>query len=48
MVFIFFNLAAGLNLYYSVSNLATIPQQYWLARERQKAQAQGPLKLKTT
>ena len=48
MVFIFFRLAAGLNLYYSVSNLATIPQQYWIAKERERAQARGPVKLKTT
>ena len=46
MVFIFFRLAAGLNLYYSVSNVATIPQQYWIAKERQKVQAQSPIKLK--
>ena len=45
MVFIFFRLAAGLNLYYSVSNLATIPQQWWIAKERQKTQARGPVKL---
>ncbi len=48
MVFIFFNLPAGLNLYYAVSNLATLPQQYWIAKERQKTQAAPPLKLKTT
>jgi YidC/Oxa1 family membrane protein insertase len=46
MVVIFFKLAAGLNLYYSVSNLATIPQQYWVAKERAKAQAQLPSKPK--
>jgi YidC/Oxa1 family membrane protein insertase len=47
MVFIFFRLAAGLNLYYSVSNLATIPQQRMIARERALAQTQtgkGPAK----
>ncbi|MBW3534073.1 MAG: membrane protein insertase YidC [Gemmatimonadetes bacterium] len=44
MVFIFFNLAAGLNLYYAVSNLATIPQQVIIAGERKKAQAKGPVK----
>ena len=48
MVFIFFNLAAGLNLYYAVSNIATIPQQYWIAREREKAQALDPLKPRTS
>jgi YidC/Oxa1 family membrane protein insertase len=46
MVIIFFKLAAGLNLYYSVSNLATIPQQYWVAKERAKAQALLPSKPK--
>lgn len=45
MIIIFFRLAAGLNLYYAVSNLATIPQQYWIAKERARAQAQGPVKL---
>jgi YidC/Oxa1 family membrane protein insertase len=44
MVFIFFNLAAGLNLYYSVANIATIPQQWLIAKERQKTQALGPVK----
>ena len=45
MVFIFMNLASGLNLYYATANIATIPQQYWIAQERKKAQAKGPLKL---
>jgi len=36
MVFIFFQFASGLNLYYAVSNVATIPQQWWIARERKK------------
>ena len=39
MVFIFFQLASGLNLYYATANIATLPQQYWIAKERQKAQA---------
>jgi YidC/Oxa1 family membrane protein insertase len=43
--FLFMRFAAGLNLYYSVSNLATIPQQYWTQKERQKAAAKGPQKL---
>lgn len=38
MVFIFFQLASGLNLYYATANIATLPQQYWIARERKKAQ----------
>ena len=45
MVFIFFQLASGLNLYYSVANIATLPQQIWIARERKKAQAKEPLAL---
>jgi len=43
--FLFMRFAAGLNLYYAVSNLVTIPQQYWIAKERKKAQAVGPVKL---
>lgn len=39
MMFIFLNLASGLNLYYLTANLATVPQQYWIAKERQKIQA---------
>ena len=31
------NMAAGLNLYYAVQNLAAIPQQWLIARERKKA-----------
>ncbi len=41
MVFIFFKLPSGLNLYYATANLATIPQQIWIANERQKVRAQG-------
>ena len=47
MVFIFFQLASGLNLYYATANVATLPQQIYIARERQKAQAREPLKLST-
>lgn len=39
MVFIFFKLASGLNLYYAVSNIATIPQQIWINNERKKMKA---------
>jgi YidC/Oxa1 family membrane protein insertase len=38
MVVIFANLASGLNLYYTATNLATIPQQLQLSRERRRAQ----------
>ena len=34
LTFMFFRFAAGLNLYYAVQNLAAIPQQWALARER--------------
>ena len=47
MVFIFFRLASGLNLYYSVANIATIPQQMWIARERVKMKGKAPLKMKS-
>jgi YidC/Oxa1 family membrane protein insertase len=36
MTFLFLNFASGLNLYYAVSNIASIPQQWLLARERLK------------
>jgi YidC/Oxa1 family membrane protein insertase len=45
MVFIFFQLASGLNLYYATANIATLPQQIWIAGERKKAQAKPPLTL---
>jgi membrane protein insertase Oxa1/YidC/SpoIIIJ len=48
MIFIFWRFAAGVNLYYAVTNIATIPQQIWISKERQKVQAQGSAKLKTT
>ena len=46
--FLFMQFAAGLNLYYATANIATIPQQYWIAKERKKAQARGPVKLSQT
>ena len=45
MVFIFFSLASGLNLYYATANIATLPQQMLIARERKRVQAQPPLTL---
>lgn len=42
MVFIFLNLASGLNLYYTTANLATLPQQVLIARERKKFQPRVP------
>ena len=36
MTFFFLNFPAGLNLYYATSNLASLPQQFYLSRERRK------------
>ncbi len=36
MTFFLLNLASGLNLYYAVQNVAALPQQWLIARERQK------------
>ena len=36
--FFFANFAAGLNLYYTASNIMSLPQQMYLSRERRKAQ----------
>jgi YidC/Oxa1 family membrane protein insertase len=37
MTFVLANMASGLNLYYTAQNIAALPQQWLLARERQKA-----------
>jgi YidC/Oxa1 family membrane protein insertase len=34
--FMFLNFASGLNLYYAVSNLASLPQQWMISQERKK------------
>lgn len=47
MLFIFMNLASGLNLYYATANIATIPQQMWIAGERKKMKGQPPPKLES-
>ena len=44
MVVIFWRFPSGLNLYYATMNLASIPQQILIGRERKKVQAAGPLK----
>jgi YidC/Oxa1 family membrane protein insertase len=44
-MFLFF--PSGLNLYYTVSNIASIPQQWMLARERQKRAARQIVDIKT-
>jgi YidC/Oxa1 family membrane protein insertase len=43
--FLFMQFAAGLNLYYSVSNVATLPQQWWIMKERKKAAGKPPVKI---
>ena len=48
MTIIFLNFASGLNLYYVTSNLATIPQQYLIGKERRALKAKGPLKPATS
>jgi YidC/Oxa1 family membrane protein insertase len=35
--FLFLNFASGLNLYYAVQNIAALPQQWFLSRERVRA-----------
>jgi YidC/Oxa1 family membrane protein insertase len=47
MVLIFFRFPSGVNLYYAVSNIATIPQQIWIAKERQKVQPRAVAGAKT-
>ncbi len=38
MTVLFLNFASGLNLYYAVQNITSIPQQWLLANERRKRQ----------
>jgi YidC/Oxa1 family membrane protein insertase len=47
MTFLFLNFASGLNLYYAVSNMTSIPQQWMLARERRKRTAKAIVEVKT-
>lgn len=42
MTFFFFRFASGLNLYYAVQNIASIPQQWMLSRERLKRVPPAP------
>jgi len=42
MTFFFFRFASGLNLYYAVQNIASIPQQWMLSRERLKRMPPAP------
>lgn len=43
MFIIFLRFPAGLNLYYATSNLASLPQQWYLSKERREAQAKGKM-----
>jgi YidC/Oxa1 family membrane protein insertase len=43
MTVLFLNFASGLNLYYAVQNVASIPQQWMLSRERSKHSPPAPL-----
>jgi membrane protein insertase Oxa1/YidC/SpoIIIJ len=38
MTFIFLRLASGLNLYYAVQNLISLPQQWQISQKRMAAQ----------
>jgi YidC/Oxa1 family membrane protein insertase len=40
--FLFLNFASGLNLYYAVQNIAALPQQWFLSRERVRAGVAPP------
>jgi len=40
--FLFLNFASGLNLYYAVQNIAALPQQWFLSRERVRAGVAAP------
>lgn len=44
MTFLFLRFASGLNLYYTVMNLASLPQQWMLSRERQRRNLVPPPK----
>jgi YidC/Oxa1 family membrane protein insertase len=39
LTFVFLNLSSGLNLYYAVSNIASIPQQWLISQERLRRKA---------
>jgi len=42
MLIFFYRVAAGLNLYYAVQNIAALPQQWLIANERAKATPAKP------
>lgn len=41
MTFVLLNFASGLNLYYTIQNIAALPQQWLIARERVKVAAEA-------
>ena len=41
MTFVLLNFASGLNLYYTIQNIAALPQQWLIARERVKVTAEA-------
>lgn len=41
MLVFFFNMASGLNLYYFIQNLASLPQQWLISQERRKPVVRG-------
>ncbi len=43
MIVFFYKFASGINLYYATMNLASLPQQLYVARERRAAAAQAPV-----
>jgi YidC/Oxa1 family membrane protein insertase len=48
LVVLFLNFASGLNLYYATMNVASLPQQLYLAKERRAAASQpAPAKAKS-
>jgi membrane protein insertase Oxa1/YidC/SpoIIIJ len=42
MLIFFYRVAAGLNLYYAVQNIAALPQQWLIANERAKTAPAKP------
>ncbi|HKO16460.1 MAG TPA: membrane protein insertase YidC, partial [Gemmatimonadaceae bacterium] len=43
MTVVFLNFASGLNLYYAVQNVAALPQQWMIARERARSGTSAPV-----
>ena len=47
ITFFGFQFASGLNLYWTVSNLASIPQQWLIGKERSKAMVKQIVEVRT-